>query len=61
MRKIDNIYVIIMCIFCNLIDYSICGSNVQHSMLAFPKENTFLKKMPRDIPKTYFIIFGISL
>ena len=42
MRKISNICVSIMCTYQMLIGTSICGSNIQHSMLSFPKVNTVL-------------------
>ena len=42
MINITDIYVIILCICHPFIDYSISGSNSQHSMLDFHKGNTVL-------------------
>ena len=42
--NISDIYVRIMFICHNFIDSSICGSNWQHSMLYFHKENKILQK-----------------
>ena len=60
-RHIEVIYVITMCICHKFIDSSISGSNIQHSMLYFHKENEVIlkKKCQRMMPTTlleYLII-----
>ena len=55
-------YVIILCTCHTFIEFSIYGSNSEHSILAFHKENTVSKQiMPMDIANIYVSIFGKSL
>ena len=41
-KNIANIYVSIICIYRPFIDYTLSGSNSQHSMFTFHKDNIFL-------------------
>ena len=60
-EEIPDIYVITLRICHNYIDFSISVSNIQHSMLSFHKENTFLlnNKCQVILPKTMLEYFEI--